>query len=122
MAIGWLETSLLMRWLLGWALTLRLPTLPRVLPRRQRTVSVLIPERDEATTLPHLLTALARQSLRPEEVVVVDDHFIGATAAIAHGAEATLPLRVIQPPPLPLAGAARPGPCTTACWTAMGRC
>ncbi|MEB3259425.1 MAG: glycosyltransferase family A protein [Cyanobacteriota bacterium] len=90
-----------MRWLLGWALALRLPTLPRVSPRRQRTVSVLIPARDEATTLPHLLAALARQSLRPEEVVVVDDHSADATAAIAHGAEATLPLRVIQPPPLP---------------------
>ncbi len=33
----------------------------------------------EAATLPHLLAALARQCLRPAEVIVVDDHSEDAT-------------------------------------------
>jgi glycosyltransferase involved in cell wall biosynthesis len=99
--MGWLELSLLVRWLLGWALVLHLPPLPAGSPTQVRRVSLLIPARNEATTLPHLLAALARQSFRPEEVIVIDDHSEDATAAIARQAAATLPLRVIQPPPLP---------------------
>ena len=57
-ALGWLEISLLVRWLLGWALALRLPVLPAGSPAQRRRVSVLIPARNEAATLPHLLAAL----------------------------------------------------------------
>ncbi len=99
--MGWLELSLLVRWLLGWALALSLPTLPAGSPIRQRSVSLLIPARNEAATLPHLLAALARQSLRPQEVIVIDDHSEDATAEIARQHAASLPLRLIQPPPLP---------------------
>ncbi len=102
--MGWLEVSLLVRWLLGWALALRLPPLPPLPagdPPRPARVSVLIPARNEAATLPHLLAALARQRLRLEEVIVVDDHSTDATSAIACQATATLPLRLLQPPPLP---------------------
>ncbi len=101
MAIGWLEASLLVRWLLGWALALRLPPLPVGSPPQPRTVSLLIPARNEAATLPHLLAALARQTLRPAEVIVIDDHSEDGTAAIARQAADGLPVRVIQPPPLP---------------------
>jgi 4,4'-diaponeurosporenoate glycosyltransferase len=101
--LGWLEISLLVRWLLGWALALRLPVLPAGSPRQQRRVSVLIPARNEASTLPRLLTALARQQLPPDEVIVVDDHSSDDTAAVARrvAASTELPLQVIQPPPLP---------------------
>ena len=103
--LGWLEISLLVRWLLGWALVHRLPPLPDGSPLQQRTLSLLIPARNEAATLPHLLSALARQTLRPAEVIVIDDHSEDATATIARAAaaaaEPSLPLRVIQPPPLP---------------------
>jgi glycosyltransferase involved in cell wall biosynthesis len=101
--LGWLEISLLVRWLLGWALALRLPVLPAGRPRQRRRVSVLIPARNEAATLPHLLAALARQQLLPDEVIVVDDHSSDGTAGIARqiAASAGLPLQVIQPPPLP---------------------
>lgn len=101
--LGWLEISLLVRWLLGWALALRLPVLPAGSPRQQRRVSVLIPARNEASTLPRLLTALARQQLPPDEVIVVDDHSSDDTAAVARRVVASteLPLQVIQPPPLP---------------------
>jgi glycosyltransferase involved in cell wall biosynthesis len=99
--MGWLEVSLLVRWLLGWALALRLPELPAGAPSRRHSVSVLIPARNEAATLPHLLAALAAQSLQPQEVIVIDDHSSDETARIARQAAASLPLQVIEPPPLP---------------------
>jgi 4,4'-diaponeurosporenoate glycosyltransferase len=101
--MGWLELSLLVRWLLGWALVLRLPSLPAATPSQPRRVSVLIPARNEASTLPHLLTALARQRLMPAEVLVIDDHSSDGTAAVvaAFAAAASVPIRVIEPPPLP---------------------
>ncbi len=98
--MGWLEVSLLVRWLLGWALALRLPQLPAGELSRGCRLSVLIPARNEETTLPHLLTALSQQRLRPDEVIVVDDHSTDATAAIAHQAGDGLPIQVMQPPPL----------------------
>jgi len=99
--MGWLEVSLLVRWLLGWALALHLPALPADGPSRPRRVSVLIPARNEAATLPHLLSALARQQRRAEEVIVVDDHSSDGTADLARQTANGLPLRVLQPPPLP---------------------
>jgi glycosyltransferase involved in cell wall biosynthesis len=99
--MGWLEISILVRWLLGWALALRLPLLPPGTPSHHRRLSVLIPARNEAATLPHLLAALAAQRLQPDEVIVIDDHSEDATAAIARNAATTLPIQVIQPPPLP---------------------
>jgi 4,4'-diaponeurosporenoate glycosyltransferase len=99
--MGWLEISILVRWLLGWALALRLPMLPPGTPSDHRRLSVLIPARNEAATLPHLLAALAAQRLQPDEVIVVDDHSDDDTATIARNATAQLPIRVVQPPPLP---------------------
>jgi glycosyltransferase involved in cell wall biosynthesis len=100
--MGWLGVSLVVRWLLGWALALRLPELPAAVQEAEaRRVSVLIPARNEESTLPHLLSALAGQTVSPLEVIVVDDHSSDATAAIAHQAAGPLPLRVVQPPPLP---------------------
>lgn len=99
--MGWLEVSLLVRWLLGWALALRLPQLPAGRPSRRPVLSVLIPARNEAATLPHLLAALARQSRQPDEVIVIDDHSSDATASLARQAASALPLQVFQPPPLP---------------------
>ncbi|MEY4352421.1 MAG: hypothetical protein RLZZ609_662 [Cyanobacteriota bacterium] len=99
--MGWLEISILVRWLIGWALALRLPMLPPGTPGHRRRLSVLIPARNEAATLPHLLAALAAQRLQPDEVIVIDDHSDDDTATIARNATAQLPIRVVQPPPLP---------------------
>lgn len=60
--------------------------------RRRRAVSVVIPARNEATNLPHLLSSLEACGDAVAEIVVVDDDSVDATAAeaVLHGA------RVIQ--------------------------
>lgn len=95
--MGLVAISLLVRWLLGWVLCLRLPRLPEHGVQGQPRVSVLIPARNEERTLPNLLPALGRQSFTPLEVIVIDDHSTDCTADLA--AEAGV--RVLQPPPLP---------------------
>jgi glycosyltransferase involved in cell wall biosynthesis len=103
--LDWLGVSLLVRWLLGWWLWLhlRLALLPEACDGAAQRVSVLIPARNEAATLPRLLAALGRQSLPAAEVLVIDDHSRDGTGAIAMAAAAAagLPLRLIQAPPLP---------------------
>ncbi len=99
--MGWLAISQVVRWLLGWMLALRFPDLPPGQPSQRRRVVVLIPARNEAATLPHLLAALARQRHRPDAVILVDDHSTDDTAAVARRCAGDLPLRLIQPPPLP---------------------
>ena len=71
--------------------------------------TVPIPARNEADTLPHLLTALTRQSLPPQEVIVIDDHSEDGMATLAATFAAALPLRVIPSAPLP------PGWCGKPC-------
>lgn len=88
--------SLVVRWLLGWALCQRLTRLPERRLQGEQTISVLIPARDEERTLPNLLPALQAQSLKGFEVIVVDDHSSDRTAAIARSAG----VKVMQPPPL----------------------
>ena len=78
-----LALSLLVRWLLGWALCLRMPRLPASRVQGQPMLSVLIPARNEEHTLPNLLAALRLQSLTPQEVIVIDDHSDDRTGAIA---------------------------------------
>ena len=98
--MGWLEVSVLVRWLLGWLLSWHLPLLPKGQCRPGPRVSVLIPARDEESTLPHLLSALSQQHFQPHEVIVIDDHSSDDTAAVAKEWAAALPLSVIQPPAL----------------------
>ena len=98
--MGWVGVSIGLRWLLGWFLAMRLSLLPEGRPALLRSVSVLIPARDEEDTLSHLLAALGRQTFQPMEIIVVDDQSSDATAEIARQAAVDLPVRVIQPPPL----------------------
>ena len=48
------------------------------------TVSVVMPVRDDAAALEHLLSLLARQTVAPLEVVVVDNASSDDSAAVAH--------------------------------------
>lgn len=98
--MGWVVGSVLLRWLLGWLLALHLPPLPTGRLEGNPGVSVLIPARNEEATLPHLLSALERQTLQPAEVIVIDDHSEDRTAEVAAAAARSLPLRLLQPPPL----------------------
>jgi GT2 family glycosyltransferase len=61
-------------------------------------ISVVIPVRNGARSLPALLASLGRQTLAPErfEVVVVDNASTDATAAVARAAGATV---VVEPVP-----------------------
>jgi len=86
-------------WLIGWWLCWRVRGVPLlgdigVDPPR---VSVVIPARNEARTLPTLLAYLAEQTIPAIEILVVDDGSADATAALAAAAGA----RVITSPPLP---------------------
>ncbi|MCX5953432.1 MAG: glycosyltransferase family 2 protein [Cyanobacteria bacterium] len=98
--MGWLGVSVLVRWLLGWLLAWHLPLLPKGQWGAGSRVSVLIPARDEESTLPHLLEALSQQRFRPHEVIVIDDHSSDRTADVALEWAATLPITVVQPPAL----------------------
>ncbi|MGM7669783.1 glycosyltransferase family 2 protein [Microbacterium sp. A93] len=59
-------------------------------------VSVVIPARDDAVLLDRCLQALARQTVAPAEVIVVDNVSTDATAAVAaaHGARVLMEPRV----------------------------
>lgn len=82
-------------WFAGWWLLWRVTPLARAVTTPVRDPSaptpvvdcvVVIPARDEEGSLPNLLASLARQTVRPAEVVVVDDQSTDATAAIAAAA------------------------------------
>lgn len=98
-------------WLIGWLLLWT----PRHLPRWTSTdesieaaetaapaapgdrvgVAVVIPARDEASSLPHLLGPLVAQRRPGDRIVVVDDHSGDATAEVA----LSFDVDVITPPP-----------------------
>ncbi len=99
-------------WSLGWLLLWRMRPLPSTTsttsdaPDRQ-SVAVVVPARNEAGSLPHLLAPLVAQ-LRPgDQLVVVDDHSDDDTAAIATAAGA----QVARPPTLPAGWLGKPHAC-----------
>lgn len=92
-----MSITLIVRWLLGWGLMWRLPRLPDLQVIDAPKVSVLIPARNEALTLPHLLTALKQQTFQPDEIIVIDDQSVDATAQIAQQAG----VKVVQTKHLP---------------------
>lgn len=106
-------------WTLGWLLLWRLPRLehPSSLPSSPRTISVVVPARNEADRLPVLLASLARQDLRPEQVIVVDDSSADGTGEVASQFPG---VEVIQAPPVPDGWAGKPWACTTGARSATG--
>ncbi|MCU7243707.1 MAG: glycosyltransferase [Microcystis aeruginosa WS75] len=51
----------------------RLPRLPDLSVVGSPKVSVLIPARNEESTLPNLLTALKQQTFKPYEIIVIEN-------------------------------------------------
>jgi len=76
------------------------------------SVSIIIPARNEERNLPVLLGSLASQSLRPREIIVVDDSSTDATAEVARRFGA----RVVTSEPLPEGWRGK----TWACWQGAG--
>ena len=76
----------LIAWGLGWVLLLRVPRLkpsPKAAPREDRGITIVIPARNEAERLPHLLGDLAASRPIDARVIVVDDHSEDDTAELA---------------------------------------
>ena len=74
-------------WLLGFAFFWRLPSIGAV-SEDERTVSVVIPARDEEANIGRLLESLSCQTPPPCHVITVDDHSSDATAERARAAGA----------------------------------
>ena len=79
-------------------------------------VSIVVPARDEAATLPTLLRSLARLDPGPREVIVVDDSSTDDTAAEARRRGAT----VVTAPPLPSGWLGKPWACHVGAEAATG--
>jgi 4,4'-diaponeurosporenoate glycosyltransferase len=94
-------------WLLGFFALWRIPACRRTTVAAP-PVSIVIPARNEAHNLPLLLESLRRQSLPPEEILVVDDQSEDGTAAVASAGGA----RVLPSGPLPPGWLGKPW----ACW------
>jgi 4,4'-diaponeurosporenoate glycosyltransferase len=85
-------------WSVGFLLLGRLRPCPRAsVPGPPRSVSVIIPARNEEHNLPTLLRSLTSQPVNPHEIIAVDDGSTDRTAELARQLGAT----VITSKPLP---------------------
>ena len=104
-------------WLLPFFILWRIPRPEGYLPPREAdavpAVSIIIPARNEQSTLPTLFGSLKGQLAPVVEILVVDDHSEDGTAAIAAGEGAT----VVNSAPLPVGWLGKPW----ACWQAARR-
>ncbi len=93
-------------WSIGWLLLWSTRRLPAATADRD-PIAVVVPARDEAASLPRLLTRLLPQLGEGDELVVVDDHSEDETAALAR----SLGARVIAAPNLPDGWIGKPHAC-----------
>ncbi|MCL4176154.1 MAG: glycosyltransferase [Verrucomicrobia bacterium] len=107
----------LLLWAAGFLLLARLGRGPASdSPRPPRSVSIVIPARNEAHNLPALLQSLKAQSVKPAEVIVVDDGSTDRTADLARELGAT----VIASQPLPEGWRGKTWACHQGARAAMG--
>jgi 4,4'-diaponeurosporenoate glycosyltransferase len=96
-------------WTIGWLLLWRPRPIPTVGAGEVRqAIAVVIPARDEAATLPHLLPPLVAQLRDGDQLFVVDDHSTDGTGDVA----ASLGATVIVPPALPAGWLGKPHACS----------
>jgi 4,4'-diaponeurosporenoate glycosyltransferase len=98
---------LLVFWLVGFFLMWRIPSFKnksKLVSRMENSserdwpsISIIIPARNEENNIDKLLATLSRQSVRPLEIIVVDDESADQTCAIAVASGATL----VSSEPLP---------------------
>jgi len=72
-------------WFLGFIFLWKIPTLKKVNPLNNFSykISILIPARNEEKTLGQLLHSIEHQTLKPYEIIVIDDQSEDATAEVA---------------------------------------
>lgn len=72
-------------WVLGFIFLWKIPLLKKgnKLHGLSYKISIIIPARNEEKTLGHLLDSIERQTLKPHEVIVIDDQSEDATAEVA---------------------------------------
>jgi len=72
-------------WLLGFIFFFTVPSCRRGNAKNTASpmISIVIPARNEATNIPHLLSSLGTQINEGDEIIVVDDHSEDKTATIA---------------------------------------
>jgi 4,4'-diaponeurosporenoate glycosyltransferase len=75
----------LLLWMLGFLFLFHIPYCKSIITKvsRHHSVSVIIPARNEETSLPNLLASLRNQVPLPDEIIVVDDYSEDQTRAIA---------------------------------------
>jgi 4,4'-diaponeurosporenoate glycosyltransferase len=96
-------------WSIGWLLLWRRRLLPAAAPESPRPpVAVVIPARNEATSLPHLLRPLVAQQRDGDRIIVVDDHSTDSTTRVARA----FGVDVDSPPPLPAGWLGKPHACS----------
>jgi 4,4'-diaponeurosporenoate glycosyltransferase len=87
-------------WLLGYLFLAHIPYCTVMSEDKKGSppsVSIIIPARNEETTLPFLLASIKKQRHKPAEIIVVDDLSADRTRAVAERAG----VRVIDSKPLP---------------------
>ncbi len=94
-------------WSIGWLLLWSNRRLPPPPGPARPAVAVVVPARDEAASLPRLLTRLVAQLRAGDQLVVVDDHSTDDTAALARSFGAT----VVAAPELPAGWVGKPHAC-----------
>jgi len=99
-------------WVLGWLLLAQPRHLPTASqghtpPVTRPAVCVVVPARDEAEQLPHLVPPLVAQQRLGDRVVVVDDHSSDGTGDVARQVGAD----VLVPPALPGGWRGKPHAC-----------
>ncbi|MBD3271586.1 MAG: glycosyltransferase [Elusimicrobia bacterium] len=104
-------------WFIGFWILFRIPvctteTTVKNIPR----VSVIIPARNEEKTIPRLIHSLHNQTVKPYEVIVVDDHSEDRTRAVALQNN----VRVVTSQPLPSGWLGKPWACHQGAREAQG--
>jgi len=111
-------TASLFSWLAGFFILGRIWMGRREVATRlpDASLSIIIPARNEEHNLPALLRSLNAQSVRPREVIVVDDASTDRTAGVARSLGAT----VIPSQPLPTGWRGKTWACQQGANTAQG--
>jgi 4,4'-diaponeurosporenoate glycosyltransferase len=94
-------------WSCGWLMLCRPRRLPPCGSGPRPAIAVVVPARNEASSIGRLVAAVVPQLRDGDAFVVVDDHSTDETAAIARGGSAT----VLSAPALPDGWAGKPHAC-----------